>query len=260
VNTTNSVSDEYAGVRLERRGHLLIVAMDRPHKRNAVNAVMAAALDAAFDRLDDDPHIWVGILTGSSDVFSAGNDLVSGSGSPTARGGQYGLITRDRRKPLIAAVEGFALGGGLEMVLACDLVVAGETAQFGLPEVTRGVIPLYGGLFRLARALPLNVAREMVLTGESIGAARAYDLGLVNHVAASGHALDRALVLAERLCRNAPSAVGHALQAFNSLVGNDDETGWAKTAAAKEAVWASADMQEGIRAFRDRRSPRWTGR
>lgn len=243
----------------ERRGHVLIISMSRPAKRNAIDPIMSAQLSAAFDTLEDDPDLWAGVLTGTREVFSAGNDLIAGSGPPTERGGAYGLITRDRTTPLIAAVEGFALGGGFELVLACDLVVASETARFGLPEVTRGVIALYGGLFRTARALPLNIARELVLTGDPLDAARAHNLGLVNHVTPAGEALPRAAALAERICANAPSAVRHTLGVVNAMAATSDPLGWAQTSAAKESVWASPDMQEGIEAFRERRAPRWTG-
>ena len=243
----------------ERRGHVLIISMHRPAKRNAIDPAMSAHLSAAFDHLEDDPDLWAGVLTGTAAVFSAGNDLLAGSGPPSARGGAYGLITRERATPLIAAVEGLALGGGFELVLSCDLVVAGETAQFVLPEVKRGVIPIYGGLFRTARALPLNIAREMALTGEPLDAARARDLGLVNHVTPDGQALPRAVELAEHICANAPTAVRRALDVINTLAATTDPLGWAQTDAAKQSVWATDDMQEGIQAFRERRSPQWTG-
>jgi enoyl-CoA hydratase/carnithine racemase len=251
--------DEPPVVETERRGHVLIISMARPAKRNAINPAMSAQLSAAFDTLEDDPDIWAGVLTGSPEVFSSGNDLLAGSGPPSVRGGAYGLITRERTKPLVAAVEGFALGGGFELVLACDLVVAAETASFGLPEVTRGVIALYGGLFRTAGALPLNIARELVLTGDTLDAARAHVLGLVNHLTPTGQARARAVALAERICANAPTAVRHALDVVNATAATGDPLGWAQTRAAKESVWASEDMQEGIQAFRERRAPRWTG-
>jgi enoyl-CoA hydratase/carnithine racemase len=259
--SVNEVPDDEAPevVLTERRGHVLIISMNRPAKRNAVDPAMSGQLSAAFDLLDDDPDLWAGVLTGTPEMFSAGNDLVAGSGSPSVRGGPYGLITRERNTPLIAAVEGFALGGGFELVLACDLVVAGASARFALPEVTRGVLPLYGGLFRTTRVLPLNIARELALTGEPLDAARAQRLGLVNHVTTDGQALVGALALAERICANAPTAVRHALAVINAVAATDDPMGWAQTSAAKQSVWASDDMQEGLRAFRERRSPRWSG-
>ena len=233
--------------------------MQREEKRNAIDAEMSALLTSAFDTLEDDPDLWVGILTGTPQVFSAGNDLKSGSGEPSERGGTYGLITRQRRKPLIAAVEGYAYGGGFEMVLACDLVVASQTALFGLPEVSRGVIPIYGGLFRSARSLPLNIAREMMLTGEPLTADRAHAVGFVNHLTPSGGALERAITLANSVCTNSPLAVRHALGVVNTTTAVSDPIGWSETRKAKEAVWSSDDLQEGIEAFRDRRRPEWTG-
>ena len=244
----------------ERRDHILVISMRREAKRNAIDAEMSAALAAAFDELEDDPDLWVGVLTGTPSVFSAGNDLAAGSGEPSPRGGTYGLITRSRTKPLICAVEGYALGGGFEMVLACDVVVASETARFGLPEVSRGVIALYGGLFRSLRRLPSNVAREMVLTGEPLTGERGVLVGLVNHLTPPGGALDRALELGEKICANAPAAVQHSLRVLNAMDGLDDEAGWAATQNARDAVWSSADMREGISAFRERRQPRWSGK
>jgi enoyl-CoA hydratase/carnithine racemase len=243
----------------ERLGNVLVVSMRREAKRNAIDAEMSAALSKAFDTLEDDPHLRVGVLTGTEQVFSAGNDLRTGSGEPSARGGPYGLITRARRKPLIAAVEGYALGGGFELVLACDLVVASQSARFALPEVIRGVIALHGGLFRSARTLPLNIARELMLTGDALGADRAHALGFVNRVTADGGALAGALALAERIAANAPIAVQHTLSVVNALARGDDEYGWAQTAAAKRSVWSSKDMEEGISAFREHRAPQWSG-
>src|SRR3954467_3746298 len=154
----------------ERRGRVLVVRLDRPSKRNAIDAEMAAGLDAAMNTLDDDPEIWAGVLTGTDEVFSAGTDLVAGPGAPTPRGGEYGLARRRRTTPLVAAVEGMALGGGFELVLSCDLVVASRTALFGLPEVRLGLVANCGGLFRGPRLLPVNIARELLLTGEPISA------------------------------------------------------------------------------------------
>src|ERR1700704_1454686 len=168
-------------VETERSGRVLIVSIQREEKRNAINRELADGISDALDALDDDPDLWVGVLTGTRTVFSAGTDLsgTGGSSPATARGGEYGVIRRNRVKPLIAAVEGPALGGGFEIVLACDLVVASRTASFGLPEVKRGLVPTCGGLFRSPRALPLNVAREMLLTGDRLDPERAPPLRLL---------------------------------------------------------------------------------
>ena len=157
---------------VERTDHVLVISMQRGEKYNAINRQMADELDAALNQLDDDGELWAGVLTGTSDAFCAGSDLTAGGDYVTERGGEYGIIRRERRKPLVAAVEGFALGGGLKIVLACDLVVASTSARFGLPEVKRGVVPTCGALFRGPRALPVNLAREMLLTGDPIDAAR----------------------------------------------------------------------------------------
>ena len=220
---------------------------------------MADALDEALNELDDDDEVWAGVLTGSTEVFSAGSDLTAGGDYVTTRGGEYGIIRRRRRKPLIAAVEGPALGGGLEIVLACDLVVAARTARFGLPEVGIGVVPTCAGLFRAPRALPLNVARQLILTGRPIDAPRAYEVGLVNVLTEPGRALTEAMSLAQQICANAPVSVQACLAAVNDIVAADDEVGWHQTERALTAAMRSADAREGVAAFLEKRPPAWTG-
>lgn len=258
-NIVSEAADEKI-VESERRDRVWIIRMNRPHKRNAIDAAMTAALDAALNEFEDDPDLWVAVLTGTDEFFSAGTDLSAGSGTPTERGGEYGIIRRRRRKPLIAAVEGFALGGGMEIVLACDLVAAGRAARFGLPEARRGVIAACAGLFRTQRALQLNVAKEILLTGDPITAERAYQLGFVNTVAETGGAIAAALALAERICRNAPVPVRESLVALEAMNSADDEQAWWITESAKRATRESQDIQEGIAAFLERREPRWTGK
>jgi enoyl-CoA hydratase len=247
-------------VTVDRIERVLVVRMERVDKRNAVDAAMTAELSAALDLLEDDDDLWAGVLTGGPDVFSAGTDLVAGAGDPTPRGGPYGVARRTRTTPLVAAVEGLALGGGMEMVLACDLVVAGRSATFGLPEVSRGVVATCGALFRGPRALPLNVIRELLLTGERLSAERAERLGFVNVLASDGSALEAAIALAQRICHNAPISVRATLRALEETVADDDEFGWAATARAIDTVWASQDTREGLAAFAAKRTPRWTGR
>lgn len=241
-------------------GRVLVVQLAREAKRNALNADITAGIDSAMNRLEDDDDLWCGILTGGTSVFSAGADLATGPGEPTARGGIAGLITRRRTKPLIAAVEGMALGGGVELVLCCDLVVAASNASFALPEVKRGLMPDFGGAFRIGRVLPANVAREMLLTGEPLGADRLERLGFVNLVTAPGDALVEALALAERICANAPLGVRSALDIFNTEINGDEREAWARSDTAHAALLESEDLAEGISAFFDRRAPRWTGR
>jgi enoyl-CoA hydratase/carnithine racemase len=233
--------------------------MDREAKRNALNADITAGIDAAMNELEDDPELWCGVLTGGERVFSAGADLAGGPGEPTERGGLVGLITRQRSKPLIAAVEGYALGGGMELVLCCDLVVASAEAEFGLPEVRRGLMPDFGGAFRVARALPLNVAREMLLTAQNLSAERAERLGFVNLVTAPGEALAGALTLADRVCGNAPLAVREALGLINAEANGDETQMWSRSDAAHGRLVASVDVREGISAFFEKRPANWTG-
>jgi enoyl-CoA hydratase len=246
----------------EVRDRVLVVRIEREEKRNAVDQAVADGIGQALDRLDDDPELWVGVLTGTSTVFSAGSDLArSRHGSArTERGGEYGVIRRDREKPLIAAVEGPALGGGFEIVLACDLVVAARDASFGLPEVKRGLVPTCGGLFRTPRALPLNVAKEMLLTGDRLSPERAYALGLVNVVTEPGEAVAGALALAARICAVGPIGSRASLRALERTVTERDALGWEATATATEAIVGSDDIREGMAAFFEKREPRWAGR
>ncbi|MFP5020225.1 enoyl-CoA hydratase-related protein [Pseudonocardia phyllosphaerae] len=254
------MTDAIAGrVETERRGHVLVVRMRRPDKRNAVDAAMTAALDEALNLLDDDPDLWCGVLAGDATAFSAGTDLADGAGDPTPRGGNYGVCRRDRRTPLIAAVEGVAYGGGFEIVLACDLVVAGRDARFALPEVARGLVANCGALFRTPRPLPLNVAKELLVTGRPLGAERAYVLGLVNELTEPGGAEAAAVALAEQVARNSPLAVSLSLRALERTVAEADDRGWHATDVASSAVARSADAAEGVAAFLEKREPRWTG-
>jgi len=247
-------------VKTERHNHILVVKMDRPQKRNALNAAMTAGIDAAMNELEDDPELWCGILTGTDSVFSAGADLTEGPGEPTQRGGIVGLISRKRSKPLIAAVEGVALGGGVELILCCDLVVASSKAVFGLPEVKRGLMPDFGGAFRIGRFLPINVARELLLTGNNLTAERAERLGFVNAVVEPGKALSSALVLAEKICENAPLAVREALAVFNTEVTGDESTSWKRSDDAHGRLLQTEDLIEGLGAFFEKRPPKWRGR
>lgn len=247
-------------VRTARRGPVLVVTLDREPKRNAINPAMSAGLDRALNLLEDDPELRVGVLQGAGTTFSAGTDLFETSGEPSERGGEYGLIRRHRSKPLVAAVEGPALGGGFEIVLACDLVVAGTSASFGFPEVSRGVVAACGGLFRAPRVLPVNVANQLLLTGDPISAARAHELGLVNLLVDPGVALEEAVRLAERICANAPIPVSESLRAAALASGLHDESGWETTREALEAVLVSEDLGEGLVAFHEKRTPQWQGR
>ena len=243
----------------EIHDHVLVVRIDREAKRNAIDAEITAGIDAALNRLEDDDDLWIGVITGTSTVFSAGTDM-SGTMPTSERGGQYGIIKRRCPKPVIAAVEGFALGGGFEIVLSCDLVVAAESARFGLPEVQRSLLPICGGLFRGPDALPRNIARELLLTGDPIDARRAERLGLVNLVTDDGGALDAALALAHRICRNSPVAVRETMRFLASLDDDRELAGWEETLVSEEVIRTADDTREGVLAFFEKREPRWTGR
>lgn len=247
-------------VEVVRDDHVLIIGMRREEKRNAINRALALAIDDALNRLDDEADLWVGVLSGTPMVFSAGSDMAAREDYRTERGGEYGLIRRSRRKPLIAAVEGPALGGGMELALACDLVVAAHTATFGLPEVRRGLVPTSAGLFRAPNTLPINLARELILVGDPIDATRAHAAGFVNVLVGPGEAEGAAVVLANRICRNGPVAVQACLAAVNGQLAAGDEAGWAATRGAMDAIAGSEDMAEGMRAFFERRPPVWLGR
>ncbi|MEV6623644.1 crotonase/enoyl-CoA hydratase family protein [Amycolatopsis sp. NPDC051106] len=243
-------------VRTERVGSTLLITIDRPQARNAVNAAVAAGLAAALDELEHDPMLRVGVLTGAENTFSAGMDLKAAlkGESPEIPGRGFGGLTEaELAKPLIAAVEGFAMGGGFELALGCDLIVAGETAKFGLPEVKRGLIAAGGGVLRLPKRIPHHLAMEFLLTGEPVTGRRAGELGLVNRVTPDGDAAAVALQLAEKLAENAPLA----LAAVKKIVRAADPATVQREEIKK--LMQSHDVREGMTAFAERRSPKWTG-
>jgi enoyl-CoA hydratase len=243
-------------VRTERIGSTLLITIDRPEARNAVNAAVAAGLAAALDDLESDPTLRAGVLTGAENTFSAGMDLKAAlkGESPEIPGRGFGGLTEaELAKPLIAAVEGFAMGGGFELALGCDLIVAAEDAKFGLPEVKRGLIAAGGGVIRLPQRIPHHLAMEFLLTGEPVSGRRAGELGLVNRVTPAGDAAAVALQLAEKLAENAPLA----LAAVKKIVRAADPK-----AAEREEIknlMQSKDVREGMTAFAERRAPKWTG-
>lgn len=243
-------------LQIQDHDHVRVLTMNRPERRNAIDQGLADELSTAFVELEADRQVRAVVLTGAGGYFSAGTDLTSAA-PPRTEGGAYGFLARVRRKPLIAAVEGFALGGGFECVLSCDLVVASREARFGLPEVKRGLVANSGALFRAPDRLPINLGKEMLLTGDPIGAERAHQHGLVNELSAPGEALAVALALAERIAVNSPDAVQGSLHAVALEVAEREERGWQITAATDEENAGSPDRSEGVRAFFEKRAPRW---
>ena len=249
-------------VRLDRTPDgVLVLTLDRPARRNAVDGRTSRALAAALDELDADPALAVGVLTGAGGTFCAGMDLrafLDGDAPEVPGRGFGGLTQAPPAKPLIAAVEGYALAGGCELVLACDLVVAAEDAVFGLPEVGLGLIAGSGGLLRLPHRIPRAVAAELALTGDRFTAADAHRWGLVNHVVDSGSAREAAIELATRVARNAPLALAATKRLLAAADLPADEA-WTRQQTELDAIKATADAREGAQAFAERRAPRWTG-
>jgi enoyl-CoA hydratase len=250
-------------VLVERRGAVQVVTINRPHARNALDAAVARGVAAAMDELDSSDELRAGVLTGAGGFFSAGMDLKAflRGETPAIEGrGLCGITRTPPRKPLIAAVEGGALAGGFELVLACDLVVAGRGARFGVPEVKRSLVAAGGAALLLPQRVPRAVALELLLTGESMDAARAADVGLVNRVVDDGKALDAAVGLAEVIGANGPLAVAATKQIVQSVPSWTPEEMWDRQEDVVAPVFGSEDAREGSTAFAERRPPVWRGR
>jgi enoyl-CoA hydratase len=256
------MNDEPA-VLTERRDGVLVITLNRPDARNAVNAALAEGVGAALDELDADDELRVGILTGAGKGFSAGMDLkafVAGERPYVEGRGFAGITQRASRKPLIAAIEGFAVAGGLEIALSCDLVVASKGARLGIPEVKRSLAAAAGALFRLPRRIPYHLAMELALTGDPIDAERAHQLGLVNRLADPGGALDAALELAGEIVKNGPLALIASKEIIQASRDWTEEEAWEKQGAIAGPVMGSEDAREGAIAFAEKRDPVWKGR
>lgn len=252
----------------EKRGGIAIITLNRPKALNAVNGALSTALGAALEQAEEDDEVRVVVLTGAGRAFCAGADLkaiaagedISAQGHP--EWGFAGYVRHWVGKPTIAAVNGFALGGGTELVLASDLAVVDEEAKLGLPEVKRGLFAAAGGVIRIQQQVPLKVALEIALTGEPISAAQGKELGLVNRVAPAGTALDVALELAGTIAANAPLSVRHSKAMIHGTANASawDDAPWTDNAEAVALVFGSADAMEGPRAFAEKREPIWKGR
>jgi enoyl-CoA hydratase len=268
VTAVPDSGDGSAHALIERRGHVLIVTMNRPQARNALSAPMMALMREAWDLTDSDPGIRACVLTGAGGAFCAGADLVAmTSDHPGARMGDLDLsviepLLKGRRltKPLIAAVEGPAIAGGTEILQACDIRVAGQSARFGVSEARWGLFPLGGSAVRLPRQIPYTVAADLLLTGRHITAAEALSIGLIGHVVPDGQALAKALEIAEAIAANGPVAVRAILRVIRETEGLPENEAFAVEAQAGMAVFASEDAREGPRAFAEKRRPQFRDR
>ena len=247
----------------ERRGNVLLITLNRPEVRNAVNAALAEGVGNALDELDADDGLSVGVLTGAGGFFCAGMDLgafVKGESSWYGDRGFAGITQRSARKPLIAAIEGFALAGGLEIALACDLIVAARGAKMGIPEAKRSILAAAGALLRLPRRMPYHLVMELALTGDPFPSDRFYELGVVNRLVEPGATVDAALELAAQIGKNGPLALIASKRILQEQYDWSSEEMWEKQGAISGPVFASEDAKEGASAFKEKRDPVWRSR
>jgi enoyl-CoA hydratase len=247
----------------ERRENVLLITLNRPEVRNAVNAALAEALAGALEELDGDDGLSVGVLTGAGGFFCAGMDLgafVKGESAWFGDRGFAGITQRASRKPLIAAIEGFALAGGMEIALACDLIIAAKGARMGIPEAKRSLVAAGGALLRMPRRMPYHVVMELALTGDPLPAERFHDFGLVNRLAEPGSAVEVALELAGALAKNGPLALMATKQVLQEQFDWSSSDMWDKQSAIVGPVFVSEDAREGSSAFKEKREPVWKGR
>ena len=247
----------------ERQGNVLIITINRPEVRNAVNGAVAEGIGTALEQLDADPELAVGVITGAGGYFCAGMDLgafVKGERPWYGDRGFAGIAQRSARKPLIAAIEGFAVAGGMEIALACDLIVAASGAKMGIPEAKRSLVAAGGALLRLPRRMPYHVVMELALTGDHMPAERFHEFGVVNRIAEPGTALETALELAATIAKSGPLAVAAAKQILQEQQDWTLEEMWAKQGEIAGPVMVSEDAKEGSTAFKEKRDPVWQGK
>jgi len=260
---SSASSPEGEPVLVERRGNVLLITLNRPAVRNAVNAALAAGVAGALEELDADESLSVGVLTGAGGFFCAGMDLgafVKGESPWFGDRGFAGIAQRSARKPLIAAIEGFAVAGGMEIALACDLIVAAKGAKMGIPEAKRSLVAAGGALLRLPRRMPYHVVMELALTGDTMPAERFHEFGVVNSLAEPGAAVEVALELAARIAKSGPLALIASKQILQEQFDWSSDEMWAKQGAISGPVFASEDSKEGANAFKEKRDPIWKGR
>ncbi len=250
-------------VQTERRENVLLITIDRPEVRNAVNAAVAEGIAGALDELDTEDSLSVGVLTGAGGFFCAGMDLgafVRGESPWFGDRGFAGIAQRSSVKPLIAAIEGFAVAGGMEIALACDLIVAARGAKLGIPEAKRSLVAAGGALLRLPRRMPYHVVMELALTGDPFPAERFHELGVVNRLAEPGEAVETALELAAAIARNGPLALTASKRILQEQYDWSTAEMWERQGAISGPVFASQDAKEGAAAFKEKRDPVWRGR
>ncbi|MEM0954251.1 MAG: crotonase/enoyl-CoA hydratase family protein [Pseudomonadota bacterium] len=242
---------------------ILVITLNRPEAKNAANKALAEGVAQAMDELDGNDELRVAILTGAGGTFCSGMDLkafVTGETPHIPGRGFAGLTEKGPRKPLIAAVEGYALAGGLELAISCDMIVAADNAMFGIPETKRGLAAAAGGLVKLPRQIPSRVAMELALTGDFISAQRAYELGLINQVVDAGTALDGAKALATKIAANGPLAVAASKQVILEQADWSQDTMFKNQGDIVNPVFVSEDAIEGATAFAEKRAPNWKGK
>ena len=257
------MSDQTEPVLVERRDGVMLITLNRPEVRNAVNAALAEGVGNALEELDADDGLSVGIITGAGGFFCAGMDLgafVKGESPWFGDRGFAGIAQRSASKPLIAAIEGFAVAGGMEIALACDLIVAAKGAKMGIPEAKRSIVAAGGALLRLPRRMPYHLVMELALTGDPFPADRFHELGVVNRLAEPGSAVDVALELAAQLSRNGPLALAASKRILQEQFDWSSAEMWEKQGAITGPVMVSEDAKEGASAFKEKREPSWKGR